>query len=113
MTTILVFTPCGIFGLAIDIQIIASTLKYKPVCFTDLPFKGARGIMLFLGFISLLMSAIGISFSCIVFGGLTSDPNLRRWLFICFLIKALTWSPFLGLEYYDMLFEWIYKDVYF
>ena len=34
-------------------------------------------------------------------------------MFACFLAKAITWSPFLGIEMYDTLFEHIYHDVQF
>ena len=109
----LVFLPCVIFGVLADVQILVSIHSYKPVAFTGLPFKGARYVLLTIGAVSLLVSVAVIIFSFLVFGGFSEDPNIRRMCFIAFIIKALTWSPFLALEYYDTLFEQIYHDVQF
>jgi hypothetical protein len=97
----------------VDIQIIVSTYKYKPIAFRELPFRHARTIMLVLGFATLLMSLVAYVFILLVFGGLKQDPRLRDWVFACFIVKAFTWSPFLGIEFYDTLFEQIYHDVQF
>jgi hypothetical protein len=35
----------------------------------------------------------------------------KSWVFDCFIIKAVCWSPFLGWEFYDLIFEHIYLDV--
>ena len=69
--------------------------------------------MLSIGILSLLMSLASFTFCFLVFGGITKDPEIRQWLFIVFIMKALTWSPFLAMEYYDMIFEQIYHDVQF
>jgi len=69
--------------------------------------------MLTLGVISLLNSVAATTFCFLIFGGITSDPEIRQWMFICFIAKALTWSPFLAMEYYDMIFECVYHDVQF
>ena len=110
---VLLFLPCAAFGLAADVQIIVSTNSYKPVGFSGLPFKGARYILLAIGILSLLVSIAIIVFSFLVFGGISHDPHFRRLIFVAFMIKALTWSPFLALELYDTLFEQIYHDVQF
>ena len=67
--------------------------------------------MLALGGASLLMSIATCVFCFLIFGHLSEDPNVRKVLYICFIAKALTWSPFLGAEYYDTLFEHVYHDV--
>mmetsp|Transcript_41737 Transcript_41737/g.54969 ORF Transcript_41737/g.54969 Transcript_41737/m.54969 type:complete len:82 (-) Transcript_41737:972-1217(-) len=59
------------------------------------------------------MSLATCALCLLIFGGLTSDPSIRRWLYICFIVKAVTWSPFLAMEFYDTLFEQIYHDVQF
>ena len=109
----LVFLPCATFGIAADIQIIASVWKYKPVAFSDLPYKCTRGLLLVIGISTLAVSMVTYGFCLLVFGGLSDDPDIRQWLFIIFIIKAMTWSPFIGLELYDTLFEQIYHDVQF
>ena len=62
----LLFIPCVTFGLVVDVQIIQSTRKYKPIAFTDLPFRAARGIMLAIGVLSLLMSLASYTFCIFV-----------------------------------------------
>ena len=109
----LTFLPCALFGLAADVQILVSTYSYKPIAFTGLPFGGARFCLLAIGVVSLIVSVAVITMSFLVFGGFSHDPNLRRICFIAFMIKALTWSPFLAMEFYDTLFEQIYHDVMF
>ena len=69
--------------------------------------------MVALGVVGLLMSLVSYIFCFVVFGGLSDDPSMRKWVFICFIAKAAIWSPFLGLEYYDMVLEQIYHDVQF
>ena len=110
---VLIFLPCVLFGIAADVQIIVSTHTYKPIAFTGMPFRGARFCLLAIGAVSLVVSVAVITISFLVFGGISHDPNLRRVCFIAFMIKALTWSPFLALEFYDTLFEQIYHDVMF
>ena len=109
----LVFLPCATFGIAVDIQIIASTWRYKPIAFSDMPYKCTRGFLLLIGFSTFAVSIVTYGFCLLVFGGLNDDPSFRKWVFITFIAKAFTWSPFIGLELYDTLFEQIYHDVQF
>ena len=109
----LIFLPCVTFGLAADIQIIVSTRKYKPIAFAHMPYSHTRCFMLFLAFLSLLQTLCTYGFCFLVFGGISNDPRYRHWVFACFIVKALTWSPYLGFELYDTLFEQIYYDVNF
>ena len=109
----LVFLPCVTFGLCVDIQILISTRAYRPVAFSDLPFRLAKACMMCLGILSVLTSICSYLFCFVVFGGISKDPDMRKWVFVCFLAKTVTWSPFLALEMYDMLFEQIYHDVQF
>ena len=95
----------------VDIQIIVSTYGYKPVAFSKLVHPWARSFFLVMGFLSLATTLIAYVFCLLVFGGF--EPSLRGPLFVLFLVKAITWSPFIGLEYYDMLLEQIYHDVQF
>ena len=112
----LVFLPCATFGLIVDVQIIVSTIKYKPVAFTYLPYECTRTFMLILGIFTTLASLVTYVFCFLTFGGLAvhnESSELRYLLYSSFLVKSLTWSPFLGLEYYDTIFEHIYHDVQF
>lgn len=34
-------------------------------------------------------------------------------MFVLLIVKAVCWSPFLGMELYDTIFEQIYHDVQF
>lgn len=105
------FLPALTFGLMIDIQIIVSTYSYKPVAFRDLPYRHARILFLTLGYVSLIISLVAYVFCLLVFGGLNQDRVIRHSVFAIFIVKGLTWSPFLGMEFYDTLFEQIYHDV--
>ena len=107
----LIFLPCVTFGLAADVQIIVSTLKYEPVAFASMPYKHTRGFMLGLGFVSLIQTLCTYAFCFMVFGGVSSDPFFRKLVFASFIAKAVAWSPYLGIELYDTLFEQIYHDV--
>ena len=69
--------------------------------------------MLLFGVLTFLMSIIAYIFCLLVFGRLNKDPNVRQMVFICFIVKAVTWSPYLALEFYDTLFEQIYHDVHY
>ena len=66
---VLLFLPCLFFGIMVDIQIIMSTVKYKPVAFVDMPYTWCKPVMLALGFISLVMSLVSYIFCMLVFGG--------------------------------------------
>ena len=109
----LVFFPCVTFGLAADVQIIVSAHEYKPVAFSAMPHRWTRPLVLTLGYVSLLTSILTYVICLVVFGGIDSAESLRRLVFWCFIIKAFTYSPFMGLEFYDTLFEQIYHDVQF
>lgn len=69
--------------------------------------------MLVLAFLSLAQTICTYAFCFLVFGGLSDDPKFRHWVYASFIAKALTWSPYLGMELYDTLFEQIYYDVKF
>jgi hypothetical protein len=105
ITQCLIFLPCVTFGVAADLQIIISTRSYEPVAFAKPPYKHSKNIMIALGVIGLLMSVISYVMCFLVFGGINDDPSLRKWVFICFIFKAVIWSPFLGSELYDMVLE--------
>jgi len=105
------FLPAVTFGLMIDIQIIVSTYSYKPVAFKDLPYRHTRIFVLIIGYASLILSLVAYVFCLLVFGGLNKDRVIRQSVFVIFIVKGLTWSPFLGMEFYDTLFEQIYHDV--
>ena len=107
----LMFIPCFVFALAADAQILVSTLNYKPVAFKKTPYKCSRPFMLTIASASLLMTIVTYIMCLYVFGGISISKGLRSLLFSCFMAKAVLWSPFLGMELYDTLFEQIYHDV--
>ena len=74
-----------------------------------MPYKWIKPFMLSLGVFSLLMSLVSYFLCMMVYSG--SYDDLRPIWFGCLLVKALTWSPFLGIEFYDTIFEHIYYDV--
>ena len=76
-----------------------------------MPYSWVRPVMLALGVMSLFMSLVSYAFCILVFGGY--DKTLRNVMFAAFIVKAVTWSPFLGMEMYDTIFEQIYHDVNF
>ena len=111
MKRCLIFLPCVTFGLAGDVQIIVSTVRYEPAAFTSMPYRHTRGFLLVLASISLIQTLCAYVFCFMVFGGVSSDPFFRKLVFASFIAKAVAWSPYLGLELYDTLFEQIYHDV--
>ena len=106
---VLMFMPCFAFGIMVDIQIISSTKHYEPIAFAQPPYPWVKPFMLVLGVISLLTSIASYMFCVIYFGGY--NDGWRDGMFVCFIIKAIVWSPFIGLELYDTIFEHIYHDV--
>ena len=107
----MLFLPCILFGLCADIQIIVTTYEYEPIAFTRMPHKWTKGLMLGLGVSTFLMSILCLILILLAFGGVHS--NLKLYVFISIAVKAFTWSPFLGMELYDTVFEQIYHDVKF
>lgn len=69
--------------------------------------------MLGIAYLSLVFSMVTFFFCFLVFGGLNADDTIRKTMFTLFLVKAISWSPFLGMEFYDTMFEQIYHDVQF
>lgn len=69
-----------------------------------------------IGLISLIMSALLIVFSFEAFTPNTNVAKAKKFLnlfFICLLVKAICWAPFIAFELFDTLFENIYLDVQF
>lgn len=98
------FLPFLTFGLTVDLQIIVSTLRYKPVAFSDMPYAWLRPTLLALGITTLLLSIVSYII-CFMMYGLDKGAQYGPTLFVLFLLKGLTWSPFTGMELYDTLFE--------
>ena len=107
------FLPCVTFGLMIDLQILYSIKKYEPIAFNEMPSRCVKPFLYLIGTCSLLMSLVSYVCCVIVFGGFTKQLKYRQFLFSCFIVKAVTWAPFVAMEYYDTFFEQIYHDVKF
>lgn len=102
---VLMFSPCLIFGLMVDLQILESIIRYEPVAFSEIPHRAIKPILISLGLISLITSLLSIILAIFVFGNLTSEPTWRKTIFSTLMFKAITWSPFFGIELYDTFFE--------
>ena len=100
------------FCVLIDVEILIQCYKYKPVAFTKPP-RYSISILMFVGFVSLAVSAVLFCFSFLAFTPLVSPPEMLKWFFVTLMIKAITWSPFIALELFDTVFENIYYDVNF
>ena len=109
----MMFLPCVLFGLAADVQMIVSTFQYRPIAMSKMPNKCIRPLMLGIAFLSLILSLVAFFFCFLVFGGINADEHIRQTMYVLFLIKAISWSPFLGMELYDTVFEQVYHDVQF
>ena len=107
----LMFMPIVAFGISADTQVIVSTYRYQPIAFKDLPFKGCRILMMTVAISSLCLTIAAYIFTFFTSGGLNDSPEMRKWQFSIIIAKAVTISPFLGLEFYDTVFEHIYHDV--
>lgn len=70
-----------------------------------------RIFMLIVGTFSLLMTVALILFSFLAFTPIVNVPKFLQVFFICLCVKAITWSPFIGMEFYDIIFEHLYHDV--
>ena len=78
--------------------------NYKPVAFVDLPNKNIKHIALLFSGASLIVTFAIILLSFLTFATLIPEVS-KEWVFYCFTLKAIAWAPFLGWEYYDMIFE--------
>ena len=58
-----------------------------------------------LGNITTLVLSIASYIICFMMYGLDKGAQYGPTLFVLFLLKGLTWSPFTGMELYDTLFE--------
>lgn len=101
------------FGLMVDLQILVSTWRYQPVAFDKMPSRALRATLLSIGGVGMLITLAAYVSCLLVFSGINDQLSTRKLVYICFLFKALTWSPFLGMELYDTIFEQIYHDVQF
>jgi hypothetical protein len=104
----LFFAPAFTMFLAIDVQAYYQVKHYKPIAFIDLPYKSTRQIGYWLAVINICVTFAGIALMYFTF----ADPkNFKvNWIFDLLLAKAFFWGPWLGWEYYDMLFEHLYYD---
>ena len=101
----LVFLPTVTFGMCVDVQIISSTRSYKSVAFSELPFRCSRAFMMLIAVLACLTSVVAYAFCLLLFGGIQSGLQMRELVYGCFIAKAILWSPFLAMEYYNTLFE--------
>ena len=106
----LMFMPTILFGVAIDLQFTYQVKNYKPKAFVDLPSPHVKTVGFVFSIASLLASIATIVLSFLTFAALVPQVN-KSWVFDCFIIKAVCWAPFLGWEFYDLLFEHLYLDV--
>jgi len=54
-----------------------------------------------------------ITFSFLAFTPLVTQMQFLNWFFGALYTKAVLWSPFIAIEYTDLVFENIYFDVKF
>ena len=59
------------------------------------------------------MSILIIIFSFEAFTPITNAKKFIYLFFICLIVKAVCWAPFIALELFDTIFENIYLDVQF
>ena len=104
-----------VFGLLVDLEILIQVKSSKPQAFKETPLY-CRVVLAVIGSISLIMSALLIIFSFEAFTPNTTAEKALKFLnlfFICLIVKAVCWAPFIALELFDTLFENIYLDVQF
>jgi hypothetical protein len=106
------FIPCMVFGLLCDVEILVQTFRYKPTAFKH-TITYCKQLLLVVGFASLVMSTVLIVFSFLAFTPVITPSFFLQWFFICLIMKAVCWSPFIAIEMYDTVFENIYIDVNF
>jgi hypothetical protein len=68
-------------------------------------------LLLALSAFSFITSGLLIFFSFLAFTPVIKVVQFVKLFFACLVIKAVVWSPFIALEYYDTVFENIYYDV--
>ena len=103
----LMFIPSMVFGLLIDAEALYQTWTHKPSVFKADP-KYQRGVLIFIAVISLLASVSLIVVSFLAYTPLVTPLEFINWFFYCLLLKAVFWSPFIALEYYNLIFENIF-----
>lgn len=105
----MMFLPSMILCLAVDVQFAIQVKTYKPKAFIDMPHKFARFVGYFFAFFSMLASIAALALSFITFAKQSKNVNIN-WIYNCFIIKAICWSPFIGWDFVDMFFEHLYLD---
>ena len=105
--TWLLFMPFIVLCIFLDLQFAMQVQNYKPKSFVSIPYKHVRSLGLLIAYVSLIASIIAIVLSYLTFVELVLTPG---WILSMMTLKAFTWSPFIGWEYYDLLFEHLYMD---
>jgi hypothetical protein len=105
--TWLLFLPFVVLCIFLDLQFAYQVQTYKPKSFISLPYKHVRSLGLLFAYTSLISSIIALVLSYLTFVELILFPH---WFAIILFVKAVTWAPFIGWEYYDLLFEHLYMD---
>lgn len=109
LTDWLMFTPTMIMALGIDFQFTQQVRNYKPIAFVGLPHEVCRWIGGTFALVSFLTTIAAIVLSFMTFAHQIPEvPYI--WIYDVFIIKSITWSPFIGWEYYELLFEHLYYD---
>jgi hypothetical protein len=83
--------------------------NYKPIAFVDIPYKFVRWIGIMFATVSFVTTIAAIVLSFMTFAHAIPEVPLI-WIYDVFIIKAITWSPFIGWEYYELFFEHLYYD---
>jgi len=105
--TWLLFLPFIVLCIFLDLQFAYQVQTYKPKSFVSLPYKHIRSLGLLIAYASLISSIIAIVLSYLTFVELVLFPH---WMLSMMLLKAFTWAPFIGWEFYDLIFEHLYMD---
>lgn len=106
----LIFVPSMVFGLLIDIEVLVQCALHKPIAFKTTP-RFSRSLLLAIGILSLVVSGVLILFSFLAFSPMKSQAEFTKWFFYTLYVKAICLSPFIALEFFDLMFENIYLDV--
>lgn len=100
-----------LFFVLADVEIFVQLHRYKPVAFQK-PLDYCKEVCYALAVVNLLSTVLAILFSFLAFTA-AKQITYAKVFYDCLIFKALFASPFLAMEFYDLIFENVYIDVKF
>lgn len=101
-----------LFFIMVDIEALYQVFIYKPIAFNTTPHF-ARSTLFTIAILSVLVTGVLIVLSFLAYTPLKTDREYSTLFFYVLYVKGVCLSPFIALEFFDLMFENIYLDVQF